>query len=133
MLFSLPIRVYWEDTDAGGVVYHASYLCFLERARSEWLRSLGHEQQRLRDDEDLVLAVREMRIDFMRPARLDDALVVTLDAVLPQRASLVIRQSIFRGDQCLVGAETRVACLVASTFRPRPLPQWLAAVHPVTE
>lgn len=133
MLFSHPIRIYWEDTDAGGVVYHASYLCFLERARTEWLRRLGREQQRLRETDDLVLAVREMRIDFLKPARLDDALTVTVDTIAPQRASLVFQQSIFRGDQRLVGAETRVACLVASTFRPRALPEWLAAVPTATE
>ena len=66
--FSYPIRVYWEDTDAGGVVYHAQYLCFLERARTEWVRALGIQQQSLRDSDDLVLAVRDMNIDFLKPA-----------------------------------------------------------------
>ena len=73
-MFSWPTRVYWEDTDAGGVVYHAQYLAFLERARTEWLRARGKGQALLRNDYDLVFAVRAMRIDFRQPARLDDAL-----------------------------------------------------------
>ena len=72
-MFSWPTRVYWEDTDAGGVVYHAQYLAFLERARTEWMRARGHGQDRLRTEHDLVFAVRAMRIDFRLPARLDDA------------------------------------------------------------
>ena len=73
-LFSWPTRVYWEDTDAGGVVYHAQYVAFLERARTEWLRHRGHGQERLRNEHDLVFAVRAMQLDFLRPARLDDLL-----------------------------------------------------------
>src|SRR5690606_20285001 len=76
--FSWPTRVYWEDTDAGGVVYHAQYLAFLERARTEWLRALGYGQEPLRVDHGLVFAVRAMRIDFRAPARLDDALDVSV-------------------------------------------------------
>ena len=76
--FSLPTRVYWEDTDAGGVVYHAQYLAFLERARTEWMRAQGHGQETLRLEHDLVFAVRAMRIDFRKPARLDDALLATV-------------------------------------------------------
>ncbi|HET6435744.1 MAG TPA: YbgC/FadM family acyl-CoA thioesterase, partial [Xanthomonadaceae bacterium] len=74
--FIHPVRVYWEDTDAGGVVYHAQYVAFLERARSEWLRALGKGQDALRAEHDLVFAVRAMRVDFRAPARLDDALSV---------------------------------------------------------
>lgn len=129
--FSIGTRVYWEDTDAGGVVYHASYIRFLERARTEWLRARGIGQQDLREREDLVLAVRGMRIDFHKPARLDDELAVTVDAVEPGRASLTMRQTIFKGDQRLITAEVRVACLVASEFRPRPLPEWLAVRFPM--
>ncbi len=127
--FSLPIRVYWEDTDAGGVVYHASYLRFLERARTEWLRALGGDQQRLRETEDWVLAVRELRIDFLKPARLDDELIATVDAVEMRRASFSMRQTIVRGDQRLITAEVRVACLVASELKPRALPDWLLAAN----
>lgn len=124
--FSFGIRVYWEDTDAGGVVYHASYVRFLERARTEWLRALGFGQQALRESEDLVLVVRDMAIDFHKPARLDDELQVSVVLAERRNASLLITQEIHRGDQALVRAKVRVACLVASSFRPRPLPQWLA-------
>lgn len=126
-LFSFPIRVYWEDTDAGGVVYHANYLNFLERARTEWLRSLGHGQQGLRDREDLVLVIRDMAIDFHKPARLDDLLQASVVPGELRAASLRVAQAITRGDELLVEARVRIACLTATTFRPRPLPEWLAA------
>ena len=124
--FSFPIRVYWEDTDAGGVVYHASHVRFLERARTEWLRARGLGQQALRESEDLVLVVRGMTIDFHKPARLDDELQASVVRAERRKASLLIEQAISRGDQALVRATVRVACLVASSFRPRPLPEWLA-------
>ena len=126
--FSFPIRVYWEDTDAGGVVYHGSYVRFLERARTEWLRARGTGQQALKTDDDVVLAIRHMTLEFLAPAHLDDELQV--DVVMTERraASLRMAQAISRGDRVLVAADVRVACLTASTFRPRPLPEWLAAV-----
>jgi acyl-CoA thioester hydrolase len=120
--FSFPTRVYWEDTDAGGVVYHAQYLAFLERARSEWLRSFGYGQELLRDGHDLVFAVREMRIDFHRPARLDDALQVTVALRRCRRASVVFAQEVRRDGEVLVAAEVRVAALNAGDFRPRAIP-----------
>jgi acyl-CoA thioester hydrolase len=124
-VFSHPLRVYWEDTDAGGVVYHAQYVAFLERARSEWLRSLGRDQARMRDEHDLVFAVRAMQLDFRLPARLDDMLQATVALRDCRRASLVFAQEIRRGDALLLSAEVRVAALVASTFRPCPIPQAL--------
>jgi acyl-CoA thioester hydrolase len=124
-MFIHPVRVYWEDTDAGGVVYHAQYLAFLERARSEWLRALGRQQERMREELDIVFAVRSMRIDFRAPARLDDALDVTAALRDCRRASLVFAQSIRRGDALLLDAEVRVAALSAATFRPRPIPESL--------
>jgi acyl-CoA thioester hydrolase len=123
MQFSWPTRVYWEDTDAGGVVYHAQYLAFLERARTEWMRAQGHGQDRLRTQHDLVFAVRAMRIDFRLPARLDDALQVTVALRECRRASLVIAQSIRRDDTLLLDAEVRVAALSAESFKPVPIPQ----------
>ena len=128
--FSFPIRVYWEDTDAGGVVYHASYVRFLERARTEWLRAQGVGQQALRESQDLVLVIRGMNLDFHKPAKLDDELRVSVVMTERRKASLLIEQEIFRGDQALVRATVRVACLVASSFKPRPLPEWLAAENP---
>ena len=121
-VFSWPTRVYWEDTDAGGVVYHAQYLAFLERARSEWLRARGRGPQSLRDEHDLVFAVRAMRIDFRVPARLDDALDVSVVLRECRRASLVVVQAIHRGGELLLDAEVRLAALNASDFRPRAIP-----------
>lgn len=125
--FSWPIRVYWEDTDGGGVVYHAGYLRFLERARTEWLRSLGIEQEALRRERDVVFAVRSVQLDFLAPARLDDELIATVELTAVRGASLAFRQSVVRkadGAE-LVRAAVRAACLVAGTFRPRPLPEGL--------
>ena len=127
--FIHPVRVYWEDTDAGGVVYHAQYLAFLERARTEWLRALGLGQERLRMEHDLVFAVRAMRIDFRAPARLDDRLEVSVAVRECRKASLVFAQAIHRDGHrdgtLLLDAEVRVAALRASDFRPRPIPQAL--------
>jgi acyl-CoA thioester hydrolase len=125
--FSWPIRVYWEDTDGGGVVYHASYLRFLERGRTEWLRALGVGQQSLRDTQDLVFAVRSVTMDFLAPARLDDALSVSVELTEARSASLRFRQTLRRESDgaILVEAQVRAACLTASTFRPRPIPPGL--------
>ena len=123
--FSWPTRVYWEDTDAGGVVYHAQYLAFLERARTEWLRAHGYGQELLRIEYDLVFAVRAMTIDFRLPARLDDALQVGVALRECRRASLVIAQTIERDGVRLLDAVVRVAALRASDFKPRPIPEAL--------
>ena len=123
--FSWPTRVYWEDTDAGGVVYHAQYVAFLERARTEWLRHRGHGQEQMRNDLDLVFAVRAMQLDFLRPARLDDLLTVTVAIRTCKRASVIFAQSIRRGDEVLLTADVRVAVLSASSFRPKPAPDAL--------
>ncbi|MCF7221992.1 tol-pal system-associated acyl-CoA thioesterase [Marilutibacter chinensis] len=122
-MFSLPIRVYWEDTDAGGVVYHAQYVAFLERARTEWMRAHGHGQERLRREHDLVFAVRAMVVDFLRPARLDDLLEVSAGLLQCRRASAVFGQEIRRGGERLLTAQVRVAALEAGSFRPRPIPE----------
>ncbi|MCW4456184.1 tol-pal system-associated acyl-CoA thioesterase [Flavobacterium sp. MXW15] len=117
--FSWPTRIYWEDTDAGGVVYHARYVAFMERARTEWMRALGYGQERMRSEHDLVFAVRSMRMDFLKPARLDDALEVAVALVACKRASLLFAQSVRRGDELLLTAEVRIAALSAQDFRPR--------------
>ncbi len=123
--FSFPIRVYWEDTDAGGVVYHASYLRFLERARSEWLRAQGVAQGELRERHDLIMVVRAMQLDFLKPAKLDDELQVTVLLAERRQASFSVDQELLRGGECLLRARVRIACLHASQFRPRALPDWL--------
>lgn len=125
--FSWPVRVYWEDTDAGGVVYHAQYLAFLERARSEWLRGCGLHQQRMREELDLVFVVRAMEVDFRAPARLDDQLRVSVALLECRGASLVLGQRIERDGALLVDARVRIAALAASSFRPRPLPEFLSS------
>jgi acyl-CoA thioester hydrolase len=124
-MFSHPVRVYWEDTDAGGVVYHAQYLAFLERARTEWMRALGHGQETLREAHGLVFAVRAMRIDFRAPARLDDALEATVALRECRRASLLVAQEIRRDGRLLVDADVRLAALGAAGFRPRGIPDTL--------
>ncbi len=121
-MFSLPVRVYWEDTDAGGVVYHAQYLAFLERARSEWMRANGYGQDLLRNQHDLVFAVRAMTVDFLKPARLDDALEVTAQLRDCRRASAVFDQAVLRGGVTLLTAQVRVAALDPTGFCPRAIP-----------
>lgn len=130
--FCWPARVYWEDTDGGGVVYYANYLRYLERARTEWLRSLGHSQQALQRDTGLVFTVVSLSVDYRRPARLDDELSITCAPRREGAASLVMLQQVLReasgADEVLVEASVRLACVDASTFRPRRLPQFLAPI-----
>jgi acyl-CoA thioester hydrolase len=118
-VFSWPTRVYWEDTDAGGVVYHARYVAFMERARTEWMRAQGYGQERMRAEYDLVFAVRAMQMDFLRPARLDDDLRVTASLASCRRASMQFVQTVRRGEELLLTAQVRIAALSASDFRPR--------------
>ena len=120
--FSWPIRVYWEDTDAGGVVYHARYLHFFERARTEWLRSAGISQTDLQQEQDIVLVVKDAYLDILRPARIDDALSATVDIAEIGRASFLVRQELWRGSDCLSKADVKIACLRASSFKPCGLP-----------
>ena len=126
--FSWPVRVYWEDTDGGGVVYHARYLNYFERARTEWLRAAGFEQSMLYSRHDLVFAVRRMEIDFRRAARLDDELEVTVSPGRIGKASMELGQQMRRADdrELIATASVYAACLTASTFRPRRIP---ATIH----
>ncbi|HEU4517629.1 MAG TPA: tol-pal system-associated acyl-CoA thioesterase [Steroidobacteraceae bacterium] len=127
--FSFPVRVYWEDTDAGGVVYYARYLYFLERARSEWLRALGIDQVRLLKEERLQFVVVEANIRYHRPAKFDDELVVTSTLEAVRGASMTFVQEIRRGTspgELLVSATVRAACLASDTLKPKPLPAALA-------
>lgn len=126
--FIWPVRVYYEDTDAGGVVYHTAYLRFMERARTEWLRSLGFGQEELRGQTGVVFVVRAIAIDYLRPARLDDALDVAVELARKGRASLVLNQAVSRldGEQgrvVLSKGEVRIACVDPATGVPCPLPQ----------
>jgi acyl-CoA thioester hydrolase len=127
--FFWPIRVYWEDTDAGGVVYHASYLRFLERARSEWLRTHGVAQQRLREEHGILFVVCEMDIRFLAPARLDDELSVTVEKFVRRPASIAFAQCILRpaDGAKLIEAGVRAACIDAQSYRPCRIPDFLLA------
>lgn len=127
--FSWRIRVYWEDTDAGGVVYHAGYLCFMERARSEWLRALGVDQTRLREETGLGFVVRGMQIDFLAPARLDDELDVTVEILQRRAVSLVFVQRVTRvaDGRELIRAQVRAACVDIAGMRPVPIPDAIKA------
>jgi acyl-CoA thioester hydrolase len=120
--FSWPVRIYWEDTDAGGVVYHANYVRFMERARSEWLRAQGIDQVALRAATGLGFVVRDMTLDFLRPARLDDELLVTLTVKERRSASMLFGQEIVRGDTTLLRATVRVACVNLDAMRPAQVP-----------
>ena len=120
-------RVYWEDTDAGGVVYYANYLRFLERARTEWLRARGFSQHRLAQEPGILFAVTDVEVKYQRPARLDDELLVTCELSRAGAASLSFMQRIYRGtaDELLTTAQVRVACIDARTLRPQRLPDFL--------
>ncbi|MBL8330152.1 MAG: tol-pal system-associated acyl-CoA thioesterase [Rubrivivax sp.] len=120
--FSLTLRVYWEDTDAGGVVFYANYLKFFERARTEWLRSLGVEQQQLRESSGAIFVVSETRVRYLLPSRLDDQLIVTAALQDGGRASLLMFQQAWRGAELIAEGEIRIACVDAASFRPRRIP-----------
>jgi acyl-CoA thioester hydrolase len=122
--FVWPVRVYWEDTDGGGVVYYANYLKFLERARTEWLRALGVEQRAFAGETGLVFAVSSLAIRYFRPAKLDDMLKVTVTITKVGRARLRIAQRIDADAPC-VSAEVEVACVDAANFRPARIPDFL--------
>ena len=125
--FVWPVRVYWEDTDAGGVVYHASHVRFLERARSEWLRSLGIAQGELRTQSGIIFVVHRMEMDFLKPAQLDDVLHVSVRITVARGASFTVVQELWceSETQVRVAARVRIACLDAERFRPRPLPPFI--------
>lgn len=130
--FIWPTRVYWEDTDAGGVVYHARYVAFMERARSEWMRALGWGQEAMRTGGGQVFVVRAMSLDFHKPARLDDCLQVSVELTQCRRASLVMAQQVRRDGQLLASATARLAAVGAADFRPQPIDaQMLSIFEPL--
>ena len=133
MGFSWPVRVYWEDTDAGGVVYYANYLKFMERARSEWLRSFGFEQDVLLDETGVAFVVRRVEIDYLAPARFNDQLDVAASLHEAGRASFVVRQELMRGVTRLAEAVVTLACVDAVHFKPVKIPApILQALTPAT-
>ncbi len=120
--FQWPVRVYYEDTDSGGVVYYANYLRFMERARTEWLRSLGFEQDELIENQGVIFAVRSAQVDYLSPARFNDQLLVTSRVLKVGKASLSIAQQILKENKTICDAVIKIASLDAVTFRPVILP-----------
>lgn len=133
MTHSFPVRVYYEDTDLAGIVYYANYLKFIERGRSEWVRSLGVDQVRLKAEQGLVFAVRRVEADYLRPARFDDELVVETAFVSATAARIVLDQTVLRGGERLFQAQVTLVCLTdagAPARLPAELRQKLTpAVH----
>lgn len=120
--FEWSIRVYYEDTDSGGVVYHSNYLNFMERARTEWLRSLGFEQDELIANHQCIFAVHSMNLNFHRPAKFNDLLLVQLHIIDVSGARFEFEQKIVRGDELLCEAVVKIACLNSNRFRPMAIP-----------
>ena len=120
--FSATMRIYWEDTDAAGIVFYANYLKFFERARTEWLRALGVGQEALRSAERVLFVVAESHVRYRLPARLDDEIDVTVGLREPGRASLLLEQHAWRGADLLADGEIRIGCVDAGTFRPQRIP-----------
>ena len=128
--FEITLRIYWEDTDAGGVVFYANYLKFFERARTEWLRALGHSQEQLRLHDDAMFVVSNTTMRYRRPARLDDLLRVTVKLSEVRRASITLAQQAWRGDELLTEGTIRIVCVEPGTFQPRSIPNAIATALP---
>lgn len=128
-VFETRLRVYWEDTDGGGVVYYANYLRFLERARTEWLRAKGFDQSTLASERGILFMVLGVEIEYRSPARLDDLLLVSCEPIPEGRTTAVFRQQILRDGparELLVEARVRVVCVDAKSLRPRRLSEYLS-------
>jgi acyl-CoA thioester hydrolase len=126
-VFSITIRVYHEDADATGVVYYANYLKFMERARTEWLRAAGFEQNDMARRDGVMFVVRSAAMQFLKPARFDDSIDVSVAVAEYRGASVTFAQDVRRADVVLCQAEIRVACVDAASFAPHPLPAALTA------
>lgn len=129
-VFSIPVRIYYEDTDTGGVVYYANYLRFMERARTDWLRAQGFEQTALADEHQIVLAVKQANIKYLKPAKLDDSLVVSAKITRIGSASITFNQQVSRARELLCDGEVRIVCLDTITFKPKAIPEFfLEKIH----
>jgi acyl-CoA thioester hydrolase len=124
-IFSWPVRVYFQDTDAGGVVYHASYVNFMERARTEWLRSHGYSNADLLREFGVMFVVRSLKLDYLRPALLDDMLEVTAAVSDIGRSRLTLLQTVKRGEELLTTGEVHLVCVSRDAFRPVAVPEAL--------
>lgn len=124
-IFNWPVRVYYEDTDAGGVVFYANYLKFYERARTEMLRAMGYEQDELIAKDSIIFVVRSVQVDYLKSAKFNDMLDVSAQLSLVKSASLTFKQTIIQVETLLSTATIRIACLDANTMRPKLIPDHL--------
>ena len=125
VVFTLPVRIYYEDTDAGGVVYHSNYINYMERARTEYLRALGVEQDDLASEHGIIFAVRSVDIQYLAPARYNDLLQVTVSQPEGGGASVHFSQTVSRGDTVIATANIRIVSLAPDSLRPRRIPAFL--------
>ncbi len=129
-VFSMPVRVYYADTDAGGVVYHGSYVNFLERARTEWLRTFGYTGLGMMQDFGMLFVIRSLKVEYLKPAVLDDMLTVSAEIREIGRSRMTMHQTVRRGEDLLAEGEVHLVCVTKEAFRPVPIPdkfrkQWL--------
>ncbi len=123
--FSLPVRVYFQDTDAGGVVYHANYINFMERARTEWLRTFGYSNAGMMKELGVMFVVRSLKLDYLRPALLDDLLQVSAQIKEIGRSRVTLTQTVVRGEELLTEGEVHLVCVDVKTFKPVSVPEVL--------
>lgn len=123
--FAIPVRVYYEDTDAGGVVYYANYLRFFERCRTEWMRFAGHDQSALAAEAGIGFVARKVSCEYLKPARLDDELSIGLEVEKLTRVRVIFRQHVRRGDEELVTGTVEIACVNMSSMTPAKIPEFL--------
>ncbi|MGL5631941.1 MAG: tol-pal system-associated acyl-CoA thioesterase [Azovibrio sp.] len=123
--FAIPVRIYYEDTDAAGVVYYANYLRFFERCRTEWIRTLGYDQSQLAREHGIAFVVKHVSTDYHKPARLDDALDIGLKVEKLGRAQIVFHQYARRGDEILVTGTVQIVCVEPTKMKATPIPGWL--------
>lgn len=124
-IFSMPVRVYFQDTDAGGVVYHSNYVNFMERARTEWLRTFGYSNGGLLKEFGVAFVVRSLKMDYLKPALLDDLVTVTALVKDIGRSRMTLTQSVLRGDEVLTEGEVHLVCVNMQTFKPVSVPEVL--------
>ena len=124
-IFHWPVRIYYEDTDAGGVVFYANYLKFFERARTEMLRELGFEQDQLRTEQNLIFVVRSVQVDYLKSAQFNELIDVSAKVTQTKKVSLNFEQTISRDDEVLCTAKIRIACLQADSMSPKKIPDFI--------
>ncbi len=124
-VYSLPVRIYFQDTDAGGVTYHANYINFMERARTEWLRDMGYSHMDMMKNLGVMFGVRSIKLDYLRPAQLDDLLTVTAQIKEVGRSRVTLEQTVLREGELLTEGEVHLVCVDVKTFKPVSVPDVL--------